>query len=84
MRRERRITSPSSPSRSLSRNRPAHRTGIAPTVIGDPDDDHALACALAAEAELIVTRDTRLLNLKHFQRIPIVLAAEAIRHIATA
>ena len=54
---------------------------IAPTVPGDPDDDHVLACALSAEAELVVTRDTKLLNLKHFQRIPIVLATEAVRRI---
>jgi putative PIN family toxin of toxin-antitoxin system len=56
---------------------------IAPTVIGDPDDDHLLGCALAAPAELIVTRDIQLLNLKHFQRIPIVLAAEAIKRITS-
>lgn len=54
---------------------------ITPTVLGDPDDDHVLACALSAEADLIVTRDIKLLNLKHFHRIPIVLAAEAMRRI---
>jgi putative PIN family toxin of toxin-antitoxin system len=54
---------------------------ISPTVIGDADDDHVLACALAAPSDLIVTRDTRLLNLKHYHRIPIVLAAEALRQI---
>jgi putative PIN family toxin of toxin-antitoxin system len=53
---------------------------ISPTVIGDPDDDHVLACAIAAQAELIVIRDTRLLNL-HVHGIPIVPTAEAVRRI---
>lgn len=62
----------------------AHLTApaaIAPTVLGDPDDDHVLACALSAEADLIVTRDTLLLNLKHFHRIQIVNATEAMRRV---
>lgn len=47
----------------------------------DPDDDHVLACALAARADLIVTRDFDLLDLKTYQDIPIVAAAEALRRI---
>jgi putative PIN family toxin of toxin-antitoxin system len=47
----------------------------------DPDDDLVLATALAASAELIVSRDKHLRNLKHFHRIPIVDAAEAMRRI---
>jgi len=47
-------------------------------VPGDPDDDAVLACALAAAADLIVTGDKRLRNLKSWQRIPIVSAAEAL------
>lgn len=64
----------------------AHLTApaaITPTVLGDPDDDHVLACALSAEADLIATGDTLLLNLKHFHRIPIVPATEALRRIAS-
>src|SRR5262245_45795174 len=38
----------------------------------DPDDDLVLATALAASAELIVSRDKHLRNIKHFQRIPIL------------
>ena len=57
---------------------------IQPTVLADPDDDHVLACALAAQADLIVSRDKKLLNLKHYHRIPIVLAAEALRRILVA
>lgn len=55
--------------------------GISP-VSADPDDDHVLACALAAGADLAVSGDSHLLNLKSFQGIPIVAAAEAIDRIA--
>ena len=48
----------------------------------DPDDDHVLACALAARADLIVSGDSDLLNLKTFQGIPIVAAAAALTRIA--
>lgn len=47
----------------------------------DPDDDHVLACALSARANLIVTRDFDLLDLSTYQNIPIVAAAEAPRRI---
>lgn len=48
----------------------------------DPDDDRVLACALAAEADLIVSGDPDLLNLKQFHGIPIVAPREAIGRIA--
>jgi putative PIN family toxin of toxin-antitoxin system len=51
---------------------------IVPTVTADPDDDHVLACALAAQADAIVSGDKRLRNLKRYQGIPIVGAAEAL------
>lgn len=47
----------------------------------DPDDDHVLACALSARADLIVTRDLDLLDLKTYQGIPILAAADALRRI---
>ena len=47
----------------------------------DPDDDHVIACALAANAELIVSGDSGLLALKEYQGIPIVSPAEATRMI---
>ena len=47
----------------------------------DPDDDFVLATALAAQAELIVSRDKHLRNLKHFHRIPILNATDALRHV---
>ena len=54
---------------------------ISPTS-ADPDDDHVLACALAARADLVVSGDSHLLNLKSFQGIPIIKAAEALERIA--
>jgi putative PIN family toxin of toxin-antitoxin system len=47
----------------------------------DPDDDHVLACAVAARADLIVTRDLDLLDLKTFQNIHILAAADALRRV---
>ena len=53
-------------------------------VCRDPDDDHVLACALAAQAELIVSGDADLLDLREYRSIRIVAAAEALRLIERA
>lgn len=53
-------------------------------VCRDPDDDHVLACALAAQADLIVSGDADLLDLREYQGIRIVAAAEALRLIELA
>lgn len=47
----------------------------------DPDDDKFLACALAGNAEIIVSNDDDLLTLKSFQNIPIQKPSEAWRYI---
>ena len=47
----------------------------------DPDDDHVLACALAAQADLIVSRDNDLLVLHPYQGIPILAAADALESL---
>lgn len=52
--------------------------GIAPVIAKDPSDDAVLACALGAQADLIVSGDADLLGLKSFQRIPIVRVSEAL------
>ena len=54
------------------------------TVPRDPDDDRVLACALAAQADLIVSGDAHLLDLKSYQRIPILTATAALAIIAGA
>jgi putative PIN family toxin of toxin-antitoxin system len=57
---------------------------IHPTIVNDPSDDAVLACALGAKAELIVSGDRHVLDLKEYQGIPIVTVAEALRRIGTA
>jgi putative PIN family toxin of toxin-antitoxin system len=48
----------------------------------DADDDHVLACALAGQAQLIVSGDKHLHSLDgHYQGIPIVSAAQAVQLI---
>lgn len=59
----------------------AEPASIGNVVHVDPDDDAVLACALAANAHLIVSRDSHLLNLKQFHRILILNAANAIEYI---
>ena len=49
----------------------------------DPDDEMILECALAAEADFIVSGDKKhLLALRQFQGIPIVSPAEFLRRLA--
>ena len=54
---------------------------IAPTITRDPADDQVLAAALGAQAELIVSGDVHLLELKSFQGIEIVTAAAAVERL---
>jgi len=54
---------------------------IPPTVVADPDDDAVLACAVAAQAEVIVSGDDHLLNMKAFQRILILTANELLGRV---
>lgn len=60
---------------------PVTSVPIAPMILDDPDDDHVLACALAAQADLIVSGDHHLLDLKTYQDIRIVTATEALQLI---
>jgi uncharacterized protein len=56
----------------------------APGATPDPDDEMILECALAAEADFIVSGDKKhLLALRQFEGIPIVSPAEFLRHLAT-
>lgn len=47
----------------------------------DPDDDHVLACALAAHADMIVSGDHHLLDLGCFNDITVLTVAAAIQRI---
>jgi predicted nucleic acid-binding protein len=49
---------------------------MSPVILADPDDDDVLACAVAAEADYIVSGDRDLLSLGSFRGIPIVTPAE--------
>lgn len=60
-----------------------HATNLPVPVCPDPDDDAVLACALAAKAELIVSGDRDLLDLKQYRDIPVVTPAEALKRIET-
>jgi uncharacterized protein len=48
-----------------------------PRIARDPDDDHVLACALAARADVIVSGDRDLLDLGTYQSIQVVSSADA-------
>jgi putative PIN family toxin of toxin-antitoxin system len=48
----------------------------------DPDDDHVIAAAVAAQADLIASGDKRdLLPLGSYQGIPIITAREAVERL---
>ena len=50
-------------------------------VCRDPDDDHVLACAIAGNADLIVSGDKDLLSLQQYEDIPIVSVTDALKRI---
>ena len=55
---------------------------IEPVILVDPDDDAVLACALAADAEIIVSGDSDLLDLKEHKEIRILTATEFLAELA--
>lgn len=56
---------------------------VTPRVVADdPDDDHVLAAAIAANVQLIVSGDKKhLLSIKSYQNIPILAPADALGFI---
>ena len=50
-------------------------------VAHDPDDDHVIASAVAANAKSIVSGDKHLLSIKSYQNITILSPAEALQVI---
>lgn len=61
-----------------------HPAVIAPTILDDPDDDHVLACALAAKAEIIVSGDRHLLDIKEHCGVRVVTVVEAVKTIVSS
>lgn len=53
-----------------------------PSLLEDPDDEAVLACAVAANAEIIVSGDSHLLNLRKYQNISILTATELLVSIS--
>jgi predicted nucleic acid-binding protein len=53
-------------------------------VPGDADDDHVIATAVAAKADLLVSGDRDVLALGTHQGVRIVTPAEAVRLIGVA
>jgi predicted nucleic acid-binding protein len=56
--------------------------GLTVTAVKDIDDDAIIACALAVSAEVIVSADAHLLNLKRYRGIEIVSATTTLARIA--
>ena len=54
---------------------------IEPVILADPDDDNVLACALTVQAEVIVSGDRHLLDLKQHHGIRILTAAELLAEL---
>src|SRR5260221_9092290 len=44
-------------------------SNIEPVILADPDDDAVLACAVTAQAEIIVSGDNHLLGLNQYREI---------------
>lgn len=53
-----------------------------PAVVRDPDDDHVIACALEAQAKIIVSSDDDLLTLGHYRDIDILSVAQMLRRLS--
>lgn len=51
---------------------------IEPVVLEDPDDDAVLACALAAQAQAIVSGDSHLLDLRRHREVSIYTAQQLL------
>jgi putative PIN family toxin of toxin-antitoxin system len=56
---------------------------IAPVILADPDDDAVLACAVAAQADAMVSGDRHLLALGSYHTIPILTAPDALTRLST-
>jgi predicted nucleic acid-binding protein len=55
---------------------------INPVIADDPNDDAVLACAVAAQAQVIVSGDPHLLGVKEYERISILTAVQLLAELA--
>jgi putative PIN family toxin of toxin-antitoxin system len=55
---------------------------IEPVVLADKDDDAVIACAVAAQSEVIVSGDSHLVKLSQYGHIRILTAARLIEEIS--
>jgi putative PIN family toxin of toxin-antitoxin system len=60
---------------------PIEATPLEESSLRDPDDAAVLACALAAQADLIVSGDADLQTLGRYQNIPILSAAQCLQRL---
>lgn len=58
-----------------------HPTSIPAVIRDDPDDDMVLACAITANADVIVSGDSHIKNLKSYQDISILTASELLEKL---
>ena len=65
--------------RIISRSATVLKPAVRLNVLEDIPDNRILECAVEANADVIVTGDRHLLNLKKFQGIPIVRLADFLR-----
>lgn len=61
-----------------------HPQTVPAVISDDPDDDSILACAVAGQADLIVSGDRHLLQLKEYAGIPIVRSMDFLRTLGLA
>ena len=59
-----------------------HPTPLKPVILAAPDDDAVLACAIAADAQIITSGDSHLLALKTYRGILILTAREFLDKLA--
>ena len=55
---------------------------IEPVIVADPDDDAVLACAIAAQGEIIVSGDIHLLSLMQYRDVRVLTAAKLLTEIS--
>ncbi len=53
------------------------------TVSEDPDDDIFIACTISGKAQMVISGDPHLLDVKQYQGIPILNVVDFLKHLST-